>query len=306
MGSGSEIVCAVETRQQTVVFTDTTLYAMQFIGPPFTFGINAISESITIASSNAAVAVGDKVFWMGDDSFYAYDGAVSEIPCSVREYVFFTLSAADRHKVFAGVNSAFTEVWWFYPSLGSFSAEPDRYVIYNYGENSWYYGRLRRGAWLDRGIFDYPIASSAIHVFFEQNRLFEHENGTNNGDTSPASAIDSFIRSSVIEVGGGDSFMFVSRMLPDVDWSQNARQDSFVELGLRMFDSPAGSLFPQTGINGYTYQRFYDHQAGILFKPELYYRLRGRSVSLVLKANLLNTAWRMGDIRIDVRTDGRR
>ena len=307
LGSGSEIVTAVETRQQTLVFTDTTLYAMQFVGPPFTFGVNSISESITIASPNAACAVQDQVFWMGTDNFYVYNGAVSVLPCTVRDYVFSTLQRADINKVFSGVNAAFSEVWWFYPGLGSFSGDPDRYVIYNYAENIWYYGTgMRRGAWLDAGIFDYPIASTAVHVNFATNRLLEHEDGVNNGELSPAVAISSFIRSSVIELGDGYQYMFLSRVIPDVDWPQDFRGDSYVEIGLQMYDYPAGELFVQSGISGYSYQRYYDNEAGVLYQPELFYRLRGRSVSLVLKAELLNTAWRLGDTRIDVRTDGRK
>lgn len=306
LGSGSEIITALETRQQTLVFTDTTLYALQFLGPPFTFGVNAISEAITIASPNAAVAVQDRVFWMGSDNFYVYDGAVSVLPCSVREFIFSLVVKSNTDKIFAGVNAAFSEVWWFFPGFGSLSGEPSRYVIYNYAENLWYYGTMRRGAWLDAGIFEHPVAASAVHVFFEQNRLYEHEDGVNNGEGAAPVAIDSFIRSSVLELGDGDQYMFVSRMIPDVDWPQDFRSDSFVDVGLRMYDYPAGDFFVQSGIGGYTYQRYYDHEAGVLYKPQLFYRLRGRSISFVLKANLLNTAWRLGSTRIDVRTDGRR
>jgi hypothetical protein len=142
IGSGSEIITAVETRQQVLVFTDKSLYAMQYLGPPFTFGISAISENITIQSPLAAIAVEDNVYWMGQKEFYVYGGAVQRIPCTVRDYVFSDFNADQGEKVTAATNTAFSEVWWFYPSANS--EENDRYVVYNYQQQIWYYGTMTR------------------------------------------------------------------------------------------------------------------------------------------------------------------
>ena len=148
IGSGSEIITAIETRQQLLVFTDVSLHAMQYLGPPFTFGINSISENITIAGPLAVAAVEDNVFWMGQEEFYVYGGAVQRIPCTVRDYVFTDLNEGQFSKVVASTNTAYSEVWWFYPSASS--TECDRYVVYNYQQNIWYYGTLDRTAWMDR------------------------------------------------------------------------------------------------------------------------------------------------------------
>ena len=157
IGSGSEIVAAVETRQQILVYTDVSLHAMQFLGPPFTFGISLVSENTTIMSPLAAIAHDDVVYWMGFEEFYVFSGQVQRIPCTVRSYVFDDFNREQKEKVFAASNSAYSEVWWFYPS--STANEVDRYVVFNYQENAWYYGTLVRTAWVDRGINGYPVGS---------------------------------------------------------------------------------------------------------------------------------------------------
>ena len=200
LGSGSEIVTAVETRQQILVMTDTTLYAMQFLGPPFTFGVTAISENITIAGPNAAIAVDDTVLWMGRSEFYIYSGTVQRLPCMVRDYVFSDINEDQLEKINVALNTEHSEVWWFYPSTGS--SEVDKYVIYNYTEQVWYYGVLGRTAWVDRGIFDFPIAAN------NDGHLYEHEFGFDDGTTNPSTAIAAFIQSSPIDIGDGEQFMF--------------------------------------------------------------------------------------------------
>ena len=302
LGSGSEIVCAVETRQQTLVFTDTTLYAMQFLGPPFTFGVNAISEGITIISPNAAVAVGDQVFWMGANSFYVYNGGVNTLPCTLNDLVFgeSQLNRAKAGLVVAGVNSAHSEVWWFYPSL--FSTDNDRYVIYNYEENLWYYGEMRRSAWVDRGIFDYPIAAGWLPN--QDSYFYEHEKGFTNGETSPAGAVVSTLTSSPVEIGEGDQYMFLSRILPDVDLtgSLTSGTNRYVEVGLGVVD------FPREGSPGLSYQNYYDpnNVSTPPYSGELFYRLRGRMLTFGIRNSVANVFWRLGVPRIDIRTDGRR
>ena len=173
LGSGSEIVCATETRQQILVFTDASLYTMQFIGPPFTFGINLISENISIRSSNASIAIEDAVFWMGLNDFYVYAGSVNKLPCTVKDHVFSDFNVVQAEKVFAAANAGFSEVWWFYPSADS--NEIDKYVIFNYEQKIWYIGSLSRTAWVDRGVSEFPVAANA------DGYLYNHETGDDSG-----------------------------------------------------------------------------------------------------------------------------
>ena len=306
LGAGSEIVCAVETRQQTLVFTDTSLYAMQYVGPPYTFGVNMISEGITIASPNAAAAVGDSVFWMGNGTFYVYDGAVRPLECTVRDRVFFAdpgfVYSDVSPRIVAGVNSSENEVWWFYSGPGA--AENDRYVVYNYAENLWYYGSLRRTAWIDRGIFDFPIAAYWTGAGTNQTILMNHENGYTNADTSPATAVSSSLVSSPIEIGEGDQFMFVSRLVPDVDLSNSlvANENRYVELGLVVND------YPKNSNTGAEFQRFYDvsNVSSPPYQGQLFYRMRGRMLEFSIRNTVANVFWRLGSPRVDVRPDGRR
>ncbi len=196
IGSGSKIVTAIETRQQILVFTDISLHALQYVGPPFTFGINMISDNITIRSPSSVAAVQDTVYWMGKSEFYIYNGGVQTLPCSVKDYVFSDFNSSQAEKCFAAVNSSFSEVWWFYPS--SSSDNNDRYVVYNYLQNVWYYGTMVRTAWIDRGVEENPIAAG------RDGYLYNHEIGFDDGSTSPASAISAYIESSQFDLGEGD------------------------------------------------------------------------------------------------------
>jgi hypothetical protein len=213
LGSGSEIVTAIETRQQILVFTDVSLHSMQFLGPPFTFGINALSENITIAGPLAAIAIEDMVLWMGKNEFYMYAGSVQRIPCTVRDYVFSDFNENQIEKVTASTNSAFSEVWWFYPSANS--DECDRYVVYNYEQKIWYYGTMPRTVWLDRGIENLPIAASTDHY------LYFHETGFDDGSTDPVTAISAHIESSQFDVGDGERFSFINRIIPDLTFRES-------------------------------------------------------------------------------------
>ena len=181
LGTGSEIISAIETRQQILVFTDVSLHAMQYLGPPFTFGINLISQNITIMGPLSAIAVDDNVFWMGAEEFYVYNGSVQRLPCTVRDYIFNDFNQSQAEKVTAGINSSFGEVWWFYPSASA--AEIDSYVVYNYQQQVWYYGKMTRTAWVDRGINTYPISSGTDHY------LYNHELGVDDGSTDRKSVV---------------------------------------------------------------------------------------------------------------------
>jgi hypothetical protein len=238
IGSGSKIIRAVETRQQTIVFTDTSLHAMQYLGPPFTFGIQKISENITIQSPNAAVAIDDRIFWMGRNEFYVYEGTVNRIPCSVRDYVFNDFNFDQAEKVFASANTANSEIWWFYPSANS--SENDRYVVFNYLEQVWYYGNFARTAWLDRGVEQLPIAASPDY------RLYNHEIGFDDGSTVPASPIEAFVQSSPIDLGDGEQFIFMRRMIPDMDFRNSVAETPSVNVTTRIRNFNGGNFLRTT------------------------------------------------------------
>lgn len=285
--SGSEIIAAVETRQQVLVFTDVSLYAMQYLGPPFTFGINLISENITLAGPEAAVASDDQVFWMGREEFYVYSGSVQRIPCMVRSYVFDNFNVSQRAKVVAGLNSAHSEVWWFYPS--STSVVNDRYVVYNYAENLWYYGTLMRAGWIDRGVYDTPIAAGL------DGYLYSHETGFDDGSTTPASAINSYIQSSPLDIGDGEQFSLVRRVFPDVSFENSSNDSSYVDITINVRNISGGNYLKSSTAS------YYDNN-----RQQVDFRLRGRQMSFKLTSDLTGTTWRLGSPRIDIRPDGRR
>lgn len=292
IGSGSEIICAVETRQQIVVFTDVSLHAMQFLGPPFTFGINLISENVTIASPNAAQAVEDTVYWLGREDFYVYTGQVQKLPCDVRNYVFDNFNTDQTEKVTSGLNSTFNEIWWFYPTGDS--DENDSYVVFNYAQNVWYYGSLARTAWVDGGVNGYPIAAAS------DNRLYYHEIGHEDGETGEP--LYSFIESSPIDIGDGEQFMFITRIIPDLTFSGSETPTPKVDFTVKMRNFP-----------GSNYNQIVDSEVDRIatfpleqFTGQLHVRLRGRSMALQISSDEPGTQWRLGSPRIDMRTDGKR
>ena len=294
LGSGSEIVTAVETRQQVLVFTDTTLYAMQFLGPPFTFGVTALSENITIAGPNAAIAVDDTVFWMGRSEFYIYSGAVQRLPCTVRDFVFSDINEGELAKITVGSNTEHSELWWFYPSLNS--GEVDRYVVYNYTEQVWYYGSFARTAWVDRGIFDFPFAANT------DGYIYEHEIGFDDGTTDPETPIVAYIQSSPMDIGDGEQFMLLRKMIPDVDFKSSTAVIPDVNITLDVKNAPDGTyLVSQTDAFVKTQSVPVDSRT-----EQLYFRLRGRQMRFKIQSNDTGVTWRLGSPRLDLRPDGRR
>ena len=294
LGSGSKIVTAIETRQQILVFTDVSLHAMQYIGPPFTFGINMISENVTIRSPISVAAVEDTVYWMGKNEFYVYNGGVQTLPCSVRDYVFSNFNSVQAEKCFAAVNSSFSEIWWFYPSASS--DNNDRYVVYNYLQNIWYYGNLTRTAWVDRGVEENPIAAG------RDGYLYNHEVGFDDGSTTPASAITSYIESSQFDIGDGDQFSFVRRLIPDVTFRNSTAQTPTANFTLKARNFPGGAYLQNNS-------KAVEKTASVpveQFTQDAHVRLRGRSVAIRVDSNNTGTGWRLGSPRIDVRSDGRR
>ena len=294
VGSGSEIIVAVETRNQILVFTDISLHSMQFLGPPFTFGLAQVAENITIAGPSAVTAVDDKVFWMGIGDFYVYTGQTQKLPCPVRAYIFDDINEGQIELTVCALNSTFSEVWWFYPSAGS--NENDRYVIYNYVENTWAVGTLTRTAWHDRGLFNAPIAAST------DGYLYNHETGQNDGSTNPPSAITSYIESSQISIGEGNNFVFLTKLIPDLTFENSISDAPTVDFTLQARNFPGGAYL-QTDTSGVTQSATTPVEQ---FTEQTWIRLRGRSFAVKVESNTTDTQWRLGTPRVDIRPDGRR
>ena len=290
LGGGSTFVQAVETKQQILVFTNKTLHAMKFIGPPFTFGLQELSKNITIMSPFSAIAVEDAVFWMGVDTFYVYSGGQTiQLPCTVKDKVFLDFNFEERDKVHVGLNSEFSEILWFYPSSGGTTV--DKYVAYNYTEKVWYYGTLARQAWLDRGIRNLPQATGNQY-------LYNHEVGFDDD----GSAMTSFIESSAIDIGDGDKFVSLKQVIPDITFNGSTSVNPDVSFTMKSRNNP-GANFNQTTEN--TTQRSATTPVE-QFTQKLDYRLRGRSFALRIDSTSLGTKYKLGTPRVDVRVDGRR
>jgi len=290
LGAGSTFVQAVETKREILVYTDKSLHSMRFIGPPFTFGITQIASNITIMSPSAAIATEDVVYWMGIDNFYVHAGQTAQLPCTVKDEVFTNFNLEEKDKVVAGINSEFGEVWWFYPSASA--SENDKYVIWNYVEKVWYFGTLSRTAWLDRGIRNFPIAASTPH-------LFNHESGFDD-DTS---AMTAFIETAPMDIGDGDKFVSLKRVIPDLTFTGSVTGSSpNATFTVKARDFP-GSDFDQTGTG--TTSRTATSPVE-QFTEKLDYRIRGRSFAIRLDSSALGCKFKMGTPRVDIREDGRR
>ena len=290
LGAGSTFVQAVETKREILVYTDKSLHSMQFIGPPFTFGISQLASNITIMSPASAIATEDVVYWMGIDNFYIHAGQTSQLPCTVKDKVFLDFNMEEKDKVVAGINSEFGEVWWFYPSLTS--TENDKYVIYNYNEKVWYYGDIVRTAWIDRGVRTFPIAAGSSY-------LFNHESGFDD-DTS---AMTAFVESAPMDIGDGDKFLSIRRVIPDLTFIGSTTGSSpNATFTVKARDFP-GADFLQTSDGTATRTATSPVEQ---FTEKLDYRIRGRSFAIKLASSATGCKFKMGTPRIDVREDGRR
>ena len=290
LGSGSEIVTAVETRQQILVYTDESLYAMQFLGPPFTFGVNLVSENITTMGPLCAVAVEDSVFWMGQKEFYVYGGTVQRLPCTVRDFVFDDINLNQREKIVASTNTSFSEVWWFYPSASSDTN--DRYVVYNYEQQVWYFGAMARSFWMDRGIFDQPIAAGPNNYLYSQETGFDDD----------GSALTAYIESSQVDIADGDQFAFIRRMIPDLTFRGSTAGSPSANITVKTRNFPGGNYLQSTS-SAVTKSASVPVEQ---FTDQVHLRLRGRSFAMRVESTASGVGWRLGSPRLDVRPDGRR
>ena len=290
LGGGSTFVQAVETKEQILVYTNKTLHAMRFIGPPFTFGIKELSKNITIMSPSSAIAIDDNVYWMGVDTFYIYSGQTQQLPCSVKDKVFLDLNIEERNKVHVGANTEFSEVWWFYPSASS--TEIDKYVIYNYLENIWYFGSLARQAWLDRGIRSLPLATGGGFIF-------NHETGFDDDNN----AMTSFIESAPMALGSVDRFSSINRIVPDVNFAGSTSINPQVDFTIKA-RTHSGSGFTQTDDSN-TSQRTSTNPVEV-YTEKLDVRVRGRTFALRVEATELGTKFKLGSPQVNIVQDGRR
>lgn len=291
--TGSEIIAAITTRTEILVWSDAALHALQYIGAPLEYGIARLAMT-SIAGPNAVVSATDIVYWMGDRAFFRYDGRVASIPCSVTSYVFDDINLAQGEKIFAGANTSYNEVWWFYPSAAS--SENDRFVVYNYLEQSWFIGTLARTAWIDRSIEDYPRATGA------DSYAYFHEYEQDDGSTNPPTAISAYVESGIVELGTGDNFGFAWRMIPDVTFDGGSAASPQVVMTLKAQDFPGGDFTqtkPTTTVRAATIPIEQ-------FTTQTYFRLRGRELTLKVASTGLGVKWRLGNPRIDVREDGSR
>jgi len=304
LSSGSYIVAAQQTRQEILVWTDGALYSMQYLGPPFVWGFNILSDNISIISPNAVATANNVTYWMGADKFYAYSGRVETLPCALRQYVFGDINTTQSSQFFAGTNEGYSEVWWYYCSANS--TVVDRYVIYNYLDQVWYYGTLGRTAWLDSPLRNFPMAAT-----YSNNVVF-HENGvddiTTTGNILP---ITSYIQSSDFDIGDGHNYGFVWRVIPDITFdgsttpAPNTPQVTFTVRPRQNPGSPYGTADTPTVASDQSYanQRNYTVQE---FTQIVYTRLRGRQMAFKVGSDTIGTQWQLGTPRIDIRPDGRR
>jgi hypothetical protein len=303
---GSELVTAIQSRQEILAWTDAALYSLQYVGAPIVWGAQLMGDNISIASQNAVAFANGVSYWMGKDKFYVYDGRVQPLVCDLRRYIFEDFNIEQYEQVFAGTNESFNEIWWFYCSINSTTI--DRYVIYNYVEKVWYYGTMARTAWADTGLRHYPTAATYV------NNLVSHEYGLDDAVTATPAPITAYITSAEFDLDDGMRFMFVWRVLPDITFSNSTAASPTVNMYLLPLVNSGSGYSVNPAVNN-------DHSvAGASFASvsrsvvlpveqytgQIYTRVRGRQMAIKVESNTLGTTWQLGSPRIDARPDGRR
>mgnify|MGYP003120268582 FL=1 len=301
LSRGSEIIAADQIRQEILVWTDSSIYALQYVGAPTVWTSQLVGENISIISQKC-VAVADNVaYWFGKDKFYMYDGTTKVLPCNVKKYVFNDINLDNSEQIFAGTNEGFDEIWWFYPSASS--STNDRYVIYNYVQRIWYYGTLARTAWLDVGINDFPRAATS-----SSNNLVQHEVGVDNAETATPAAINASISSAQFDLDDGHNLMLISRMMPDVTFSGSTSDSPSVVMSVSALKN-SGSGFndplSESGNSSGTVTRTVTTPIE-QFTEQIFLRVRGRQVSFKIESTETGVTWQLGSPRLDMRPDGRR
>jgi len=301
LSHGSEIITVVQSRQELVIFTDSSLYSLQYLGPPIVWGSQLLGDGLSIAGPNVVTLASGVVYWLGADKFYKYDGRIQTLSCDLRQYVFNDINRAESDQFFASTNEGFNEVWWFYCSRNSTTL--DRYVIYNYLENIWYYGNMARTAWLDSGLSDYPVAATY------SNNLVFHENGVNDcTDSVTGVPIESYILSSQFDIDDGHNFGFVWRMLPDLKFDGSTAASPQVTMTLYPMQNSGSGYNNPLSVGGDAYATATRTSTYPIeqYTGQIYTRVRGRQMAFKIEGNQLGLQWQLGSPRIDIRNDGRR
>jgi len=299
LSHGSKIVTTLQSRQEIVVWTDSTLYSLQYLGPPYVWGTQLLADNVSIIGPNAAAMASGVSYWMGVDKFYKYDGRVQTLRCDLRQYIYENINLLQSDQVFASTNEGFNEVWFFYCSENSNTV--DKYVVYNYLEDNWYYGSMARSAWIDTGLRNYPLAATYSY------NIVQHEYGVDDNETDTTLPIATSIVSSQYDIGDGHNFAFVYRMIPDLTFrgstSGTTPQVTMYLQGL----NNSGSGITQSGnanvVNTGTAPSVINVDQ---FTGQLYIRVRGRQMQMQITSNTIGTQWQLGSPRIDIRPDGRR
>jgi len=305
---GSRIVTALRTKQEILVWTDVSLSSLQFLGTSEVFGLQEVSSATTIFGANTVIGANNVVYWMGNDKFYTYSGRVDTLPCTLRQYVFTNINRTQQGLFFAGQNAEFNEVIWFYCTAAS--SEIDRYVIYNYAENIWYFGDLERTAWIDTGVIDYPVAAKDGYVYL-------HEYGNNDGQPNNAAPlpIPAYIQSADIDIEDGDKYMLIRRVIPDVNFNNSETVNPVTSativpqvtmtVGVRNFPGAASSTTNAEGES--TAEDVVTSTATIdQYTNQVFIRARGRQMNFKISSNDVGTQWQLGMPRVDARPDGLR
>lgn len=300
LSMGSEIVSVLQTRQELLVFTDTALYSLQFLGPPYIWGASILGDNISVISKNSVAMASGIAFWMGTDKFYRYDGRISTLRCDLRQYIYGDINQEQTQQIFCGTNEGYNEIWWFYPSAGS--TVVDKYVVYNYIEDAWYYGTMNRTAWLDSGLQPYPIAATY------SNNLVNHEVGTDNGENATPLPIEAYITSSEFDIDDGHNFGFIWRILPDITFRGSSATSPQATMYLYPLQNSGSGYNSPASVGGSNEGAI--TRTAVLpieqFTGQINTRVRGRQMAFKISSNQLGTTWQLGAPRIDIKPDGRR
>jgi hypothetical protein len=309
LSHGSYIVTSINTRQEILVLTDSTIYSMQYLGPPYVWGFTVLMDNISIMGPNAIITINGVTYWMGTDKFYMYSGRVETLPCALRQYVFADINKDQSWQVSCGTNEGFNEIWWFYCSVNS--TVVDKYVVYNYLDRVWYYGALNRTSWLDSGIRQNPMGAFINGVDELANptgTIIYHEVGNDDASTATTVPIVSYVQSSDFDIGDGHNFGYVWRMLPDINFNGSNVNQPTVTMQLRPRQNSGtnygnADLNPVQSADNFSTVPVYTIQE---FTGQVYTRLRGRQMAMRIYSDGLGVSWQMGTPRIDIRPDGRR
>lgn len=301
LSHGSELVACLQTRQEIVVWTDSSLYSLQYVGVPAVWSSQLLGDNLSIAGINSPAIASGVIYWMGVDKFYKYDGRVQTLRCDLRQYIFSDINRSQYNQIFSATNEGFNEVWWFYCSQNSTTI--DKYVVYNYAEDIWYYGTMARTAWLDSGLLDYPLAATY------GGNLVNHEQGVDDNETGDPVAISAFIGSSEFDIDDGHNFGFIWRVLPDLTFrgSTDGTSPQCVMTLIPYQNSGSGPNNPTStnSTSNATIQRIATAPVEE-FTGQVYIRVRGRQIIFQVESNRLGTTWQLGAPRIDIKADGRR